>query len=58
MYFHALSGIVLHIQFVAANGDIFWVWIGAGGKGFDSKEINNFTPSTWILPCGRTWPRR
>ncbi len=43
MYFHALSGSVLHIQFVAANGDIFWVWIGAGGKGFNSKEINNFT---------------
>jgi hypothetical protein len=43
MYFHALSGSVLHIQFVAANGDIFWVWIGAGGRGFNSKEINNLT---------------
>jgi hypothetical protein len=43
MYFHALSGSVQHNHFVAANGDIFWVWVGAGGRGFNSKEINNFT---------------
>jgi hypothetical protein len=43
MYFHALSGSVLHTQLVDANGQIYWVWVGAGGKGFNSKEINNFT---------------
>jgi hypothetical protein len=42
MYFHALSGSVQHNHFVAANGDIFWVWVGAGGRGFNSREINNF----------------
>jgi hypothetical protein len=43
MYFHALSGSVLHMQYVSETGDIFWIWIGAGGKGFNSKELNNFT---------------
>ena len=42
MYFHALSGSVQHNHFAAANGDIFWVWVGAGGRGFNSREINNF----------------
>lgn len=43
MYFHALSGSVLHMQYVAETGEIYWVWVGAGGKGFNSKEANNFT---------------
>lgn len=43
MYFHALSGSVLHMQYVSAMGDIYWAWIGAGGKGFNSREVNNLT---------------
>ena len=42
MYFHALSGSVLHMQYVSPVGDIYWAWVGAGGKGFNSKEVNNF----------------
>jgi hypothetical protein len=43
MYFHALSGSVLHMQYTSGIGDIYWMWVGAGGKGFNSKEVNNFT---------------
>jgi hypothetical protein len=43
MYFHALSGSVLHMQYVTGGGDIYWAWVGAGGKGFNSREVNNFT---------------
>ena len=31
------------MQHVTASGDICWAWIGAGGKGFNSKEMNNLT---------------
>jgi hypothetical protein len=42
-YFHALSGSVLHMQHVSASGNICWAWVGAGGKGFNSREVNNLT---------------
>ena len=41
MYFHALSGTVLHILYVSRSGDMYWIWVGAGGRGFTSRFVNN-----------------
>ncbi len=40
-YFHTLVGSVLHMQYVSATGDMCWFWVGAGGKGFISRHVNN-----------------
>ena len=53
MYFHSLSGSVLHMQYISASGDIYWIWVGAGGKGFNSKWVNN--PAAIHLDVGM-WP--
>jgi hypothetical protein len=41
MYCHALSGSVLHCCYISKTGDIIWLWCGAGGRGINSKYLNN-----------------
>ena len=53
MYFHSLSGTVLHMQYVAKNGDIYWMWVGGGGRGLTSAYVNN--PTALDLDLG-IWP--
>ncbi|TAN20861.1 MAG: hypothetical protein EPN33_13830 [Acidobacteria bacterium] len=52
-YFHALSGSVLHGCYIRPNGDIIWFWCGAGGRGLNSRFVNN--PSAINLQLG-IWP--
>lgn len=52
-YFHALSGSVLHGCYIRPNGDILWFWCGAGGRGFNSRFVNN--PAAINLELG-IWP--
>ena len=53
LQYHALVGSVLHMQYIASNGDITWFWVGGGGKGFVSKHFNN--PVAISLDIGM-WP--
>jgi hypothetical protein len=41
MYCHALSGSVLHGCYISKTGKIIWFWCGAGGRGINSKYLNN-----------------
>lgn len=40
-YCHALSGSVRNNCYISKTGDIYWFWVGAGGKGWMSEYVNN-----------------